>query len=138
MQQKQSIPEKKVKSFMVGDKVFARAYSGQNKWIPATVTDVTGPVSYVVSLADDSIMRRHIDQLRPRTSKDDDVSMDIIEDNDIDNQGPYCTRSPIEPPPRNPTPPPVSPPVATPSALIIRRSSRNRRLVDRYAPVMST
>lgn len=73
--------------------MFARAYSGQNKWIPATVT------------------------------ADDDISMDIIEDNDIDDQGPYFTRSPIEPPARNSTPPPISPPVATPS-VPIRRLSR--------------
>uniref|UniRef100_A0A1X7TMH0 Uncharacterized protein n=1 Tax=Amphimedon queenslandica TaxID=400682 RepID=A0A1X7TMH0_AMPQE len=83
-------------------------------------------------------MRRHIDQLRLRTSKDDNISMDTIEDNDIDNQGPYFNLSPIEPPARNPTPPPVSPLVATPSVPIIRRSSRNRRPVDRYALVIST
>uniref|UniRef100_A0A1X7UG70 Uncharacterized protein n=1 Tax=Amphimedon queenslandica TaxID=400682 RepID=A0A1X7UG70_AMPQE len=64
--------------------------------------------------------------------------MDTIEDNDIDNQGSYFNRSPIEPPARNPTPPPASPPVATPLAPIIRRSSRNRRPVDRYAPEMES
>ena len=49
----------------------------------------------MVFLADDSTICRHIDQLRPRTSKDDDISMDIIEDNDIDDQGPYFTHSPV-------------------------------------------
>ena len=121
MKQKQSIPGKKVKSFIVGDKVFARAYSGQDKRIPATVSEVTGPVSYIVSLADDSKIRRHIDQLRPRSSKDDDTSTDIIEDNDIDDQGPYFTHSPVIEPSRTTAP-----------------SSRNCRPVDRYAPVMST
>ena len=118
--------------------MFARAYSGQNKWIPATVSEITGPVSYVVSLADDSTMRRHIDQLRPRTCKDDDISTDIIEDNDIDDQGPYFTHSPVVEPSRTTAPSPVSPPVATPPIPIIRRSSRHCRPVDRYAPVMST
>ena len=54
-QTQQSIPEKKVKSFIAGDNLM------QSKWIPATVTENTGPVSYVVSLADDSTMRRHND-----------------------------------------------------------------------------
>uniref|UniRef100_A0A1X7U517 Uncharacterized protein n=1 Tax=Amphimedon queenslandica TaxID=400682 RepID=A0A1X7U517_AMPQE len=83
MQQKQSIPENKVKAFIVGEKEFARAYS-----------------------ADDSTMRRHIDQLRPRTRKDD-ISMNMIEDKDIDDQGHYLTPSPIDPPATNPTPPSI-------------------------------
>ena len=90
--------------------------------------EITGAVSYVVFLADDSTMRRHIDQLRPRTSK---------EDNDIDDQGPNCTHSPVFEPSRTTSPFQVSPPVATPPVPIIRRSSRNRRPVDHYAPVMS-
>ena len=84
------------------------------------------------------IIRRHIDQLRPRSSKDDDTSTDIIEDNDIDDQGTYFTHSPVIEPSRTTAPSQVSPPVATPPVPIIRQSSHNCRPVDRFTPVMST
>ena len=35
--------------FVVGDNVFARSYGGRReKWMPATVTKITGPLSYIV------------------------------------------------------------------------------------------
>ena len=55
--------------FEVSDLVFARNYFGANKWIPGTVTAIRGPLSYEVTLADGHVFRRHIDQLRQRTSE---------------------------------------------------------------------
>lgn len=38
------------RAFSVGDKLFAKNYSGTAKWIPVTVTKITGPLSYHASL----------------------------------------------------------------------------------------
>lgn len=42
-----------------------RGYSGQ-KWIPATLIERTGPVSWRVKTQDGKLVRRHQDQIRPR------------------------------------------------------------------------
>ena len=49
--------------------MFARNYFGANKWVLGTVTAIRGPLSYEVTLADGRVFRRHIDQLRQRTSE---------------------------------------------------------------------
>ncbi|XP_032078818.1 uncharacterized protein K02A2.6-like [Thamnophis elegans] len=54
------------RSFKLGDAVWARAFSGPARWVPATVTALTGPCSFRVGLADGSQWRRHLDQLRRR------------------------------------------------------------------------
>ena len=39
--------------FIVGDKVYTRSYGGsKEKWIPATIIKITGPLSYVVKTID--------------------------------------------------------------------------------------
>ena len=56
--------KKTLRMFKVGDKVFARNYHGTPTWVPAEVIQVTGPVSYKVKTSADTILCRHIDQLR--------------------------------------------------------------------------
>ena len=51
------------RNFETGDPVLARNYSGQNRWIPGTVLERTGPVSARVQIGD-TVVRRHNDQLR--------------------------------------------------------------------------
>ncbi|XP_061909872.1 uncharacterized protein K02A2.6-like [Entelurus aequoreus] len=48
--------------FTAGETVLARNYSGEPKWVPATILAQTGPVSYSVQTGD-SVWRRHADQL---------------------------------------------------------------------------
>ena len=36
------------------------------KWLPATIEEITGPVSYLVRLEDQRLVRRHQDHLRKR------------------------------------------------------------------------
>lgn len=43
--------------------MLARNYRGDHKWTPAKVKERTGPLSYTVEIAPDTIWRRHIDQL---------------------------------------------------------------------------
>ena len=70
--QPKSLPRnnKPVRSFSVGEKVGSR--SPHVKWIPGTITKVTGPVSYLIELAD-GLVRCHVDAVRKRTS-------DIVDD----------------------------------------------------------
>ena len=62
--------KKTFRMFKVCDKVFARNYHGTPTWVPAEVIQVTGPVSYKVKTSADTILRRHIDQLRVRYCED--------------------------------------------------------------------
>nr|XP_033477362.1 uncharacterized protein K02A2.6 [Epinephelus lanceolatus] len=52
----------KDRTFTPGETVLARNYSGEPKWVSATVIAQTGPVSYTVQTKD-SVWRRHADQL---------------------------------------------------------------------------
>lgn len=55
------------RTFNVNDSVFAKNYSQRGpNWIPAIVSKITGPVSYQLTASDGGLIRRHIDQLRPR------------------------------------------------------------------------
>ena len=48
----------------VGEAVIARNYRGGNKWVPGIITAQSGPLSYEVRVAPNTVWRRHIDQLR--------------------------------------------------------------------------
>ena len=48
----------------VGQAVVARDYRGGNKWLPGIITAHSGPLSYEVRVAPNTVWRRHIDQLR--------------------------------------------------------------------------
>nr|XP_056718397.1 uncharacterized protein K02A2.6-like [Euleptes europaea] len=52
--------------------VYARNYGMGPAWIPATVQDATGPVSYRVATPEGRVLRRHIDQLRRRLADEPD------------------------------------------------------------------
>jgi hypothetical protein len=77
------------KTFTKGEKVFARNFgtSTGQKWLPAVIQEVTGPVSFMVKLQDDRLVRRHLDYLRSRvdesvaqTSRSENVSEVDIDD----------------------------------------------------------
>ncbi|XP_013927715.1 PREDICTED: uncharacterized protein K02A2.6-like [Thamnophis sirtalis] len=53
-------------TFKLGDPVWARSFSGDPRWVPATITALTGPCSFRAGLADGTQWRRHLDQLRRR------------------------------------------------------------------------
>ena len=48
----------------VGQTVVARDYRGVNWWVPGVITSRSGPLSYEVRVATNTVWRRHIDQLR--------------------------------------------------------------------------
>ena len=55
------------RNFEAGDDVFVRNYHHGDKWLPGTVEQKTGPVSYRVRLANGKTRRCHQDQVRKRS-----------------------------------------------------------------------
>ena len=49
--------------FTIGDTVFVRDFPTGNKWLPGTVTQSKGPLSFLIKLADGRVFRRHIDHI---------------------------------------------------------------------------
>uniref|UniRef100_A0A1I8JIB2 CCHC-type domain-containing protein n=1 Tax=Macrostomum lignano TaxID=282301 RepID=A0A1I8JIB2_9PLAT len=111
-----------------GDDVVVRDFTGQQKWLPASISRQTAPLSYECRLPDDRIVRRHADHVasagvEPRTSGSTELPMnDDLRYESAEAEVPP-TQPPTAPPP--PTQPPLPP---TPQA---RRSQRNRKCPDR-------
>ena len=67
----------KFREFEVGQNVLVRNLRGGPKWVPGTVLEQTGPVSYQVQVSD-HVWRRHIDQLlEHNTSSPSGVTQDV-------------------------------------------------------------
>ena len=63
------------KMFKKGEKVYARSFgtgTGQ-KWVAAVIEEVSGPVSCMVKLQDNRLVRRHLDHLRPRVETESTI-----------------------------------------------------------------
>ncbi|XP_030845382.1 uncharacterized protein K02A2.6-like [Strongylocentrotus purpuratus] len=61
------------REFQTGELVFALNFGIGNTWMPGTVTEKRGPVSYEIEL-EDREWRRHVDYLRNRYQKKDESS----------------------------------------------------------------
>ena len=48
----------------LGQAVVARNYRAGNKWVPGIITAHSGPLSYEVKVAPNTVWRRHVDQVR--------------------------------------------------------------------------
>ena len=57
---------RKRKIFLTGDLVWARNYTGEEKWSPGTVVEDKGEYIYRIEMEDGSFKISHIDQLRNR------------------------------------------------------------------------
>ncbi|XP_026520930.1 uncharacterized protein K02A2.6-like, partial [Notechis scutatus] len=53
----------KHRAFAPGDAVYAKNLTGDPLWVPATITQLTGPHSYRLQTTDGQSWKRHIDQL---------------------------------------------------------------------------
>ena len=51
------------RQFKVGDKLYAKDFSGKGKWIPDSVIKVTGPLPYKLNTQSGHFIRHHLDQL---------------------------------------------------------------------------
>ena len=58
---------KPLRNFGIGDSVFAQNFtSNLPRWLAGVITEVTGPLSYVVKLTDGASVCRHVDAIRHR------------------------------------------------------------------------
>ena len=84
-------------------RVMARNYRDQNHWLPGTVVQRLGPLTYSVQLDTGSLWRRHIDQLRCRIGEAQEIRKERSTDLD------HCvTPSPNNVPETNQPPQQVS------------------------------
>ena len=72
----------KTHSFELGDSVFTHCGGQKIVWLPGVIDSVTGPLSYVIRLADGRSVKRHIDHIRKRHAGDiqqpeNDLDLDI-------------------------------------------------------------
>ena len=56
----------KSRSLVPGAAVLARDYGGADKWVPGIVLQRLGPITYSIEISNGRIVKRHIDQLKPR------------------------------------------------------------------------
>ena len=91
--------KQKLRRFQVGDKLYVKDFAGWKAWIPGTIVDIKGPLSYKVNVGSWQACRWHVDQVR---SLHDDI-LDFVmpsmaEEEWIDN-GPSITIITLQPPP---------------------------------------
>jgi len=63
--------------YQAGDAVMARNYRHGPKWLPGTVAEVKGPLSYIIQLKSGLIWRRHINQLRDGIRKQGPMEVSV-------------------------------------------------------------
>ena len=75
-----------------GTEVYVFNNQGTPKWLPGTIEKISGPVSVMVKLSDDHTLRKHIDDLRPRSSQ-------VCDDGDTEREDiiPVLSDSPAPP-----------------------------------------
>ena len=69
VQKRQHDKRAKVRHLEIDDKVFVRDFPGGKTWLPGSVVETQGPLSFIVDLEDGRRVRRHIDHVRLRTSE---------------------------------------------------------------------
>ena len=76
-------------TFTVGQVVFAENFTGKSpKWLPGSVAEVTGPLSYVIQLQDGMTRNRHVDNIRSQVISSD---IPLVEDTPLPGTNPLNT-----------------------------------------------
>ena len=73
MSDKSMSAELKVRQFEVGDAVWVRDYMSREIWKKGKVTEITGPLTYMVQVQGKGEWRRHVDQMRFRVGEEQEV-----------------------------------------------------------------
>ena len=77
--QKELRDQRSLRQFTENDQVYVQDFTTRKpKWIPGTVVQVTGPLSYRIKLQDGTIVRRHVDHVRKRENSIVDQDSDTM------------------------------------------------------------
>lgn len=79
----ESFVAEKGRTFYVADAVFFRNYSAGPKWLKGIISEIKGPVLYIVRTLDDRIARRHVDQIRQRVESRTESELPIVVENEL-------------------------------------------------------
>ena len=137
-QKQQHDKHAKPRTFSVGQQVMLKDFRTNGTWLPGSIVQQTGPVSYKVEIGDGRILRRHIDHIRDRThslSTTESSQDDITNPNDFDDTAAHKDLQDFEVSPDQSTDSSPTPPDESPStgALTARQyPQRNRNRPDRY------
>lgn len=63
-----------------GDLVYTPNFGSGPAWVPGEITEKTGPVSFKVTLGHGQVVRRHIDQVRGRSSASLAMTPEVLSD----------------------------------------------------------
>ena len=66
----------KEREFTIGQSVLAKNFRSGTKWLPGTITEILGPVTYLVRTKNNFTWKFHVDQLRSRSSLSDESSLE--------------------------------------------------------------
>ena len=58
----------------MSQRVLARNFREGPRWVPGTIAEKRGPLTYLVQIREDILWKRHVDQIISATDTPDDVS----------------------------------------------------------------
>ena len=109
---------RKEKTLGISSEVFVKNFCNGQRWLPGTITQSSGPKSFMIELTDGRIMRRHVNHMHHRSP-----TLTPMIEADIDD---WTTTVPLSPEvPSVDTR--VASPAAAPAVQPLRRSTRARR-----------
>ena len=77
--QKELHDQRLLRQFTENDKVYVQDFTSRKpRWIPGTVVQFTGPLSYMVKMQDGATIRRHVDHVRKRENSIVDQDFDSL------------------------------------------------------------
>ena len=90
------------RTFGEGEEVFVKNHRAGDPWLPGEIIKVTGPVSYMVKMADGNVVRSHQDHLRSRYAGGQASQSQPTED--VDDSDSHITEDPGQPDRDTPSP----------------------------------
>ena len=73
------------RQFKEGESVFTKKFSGKEEWVPGIISKVQGPVSFLVSMDDGRVVRRHADHVKSRETMPEQ-SPEPVEPETVNNE----------------------------------------------------
>ena len=72
----------KGREFSIGESIMAKNFRTGAPWLPGTITERLGPVTYLVRVNNRLTWKRHVDQLRSRTQSTDESAPETVSTDD--------------------------------------------------------